>query len=67
MKRITNIAAAFGLLIAFGVAGHFDVQDEQVQHEHYCEMVAIWEADAARGVPSNDRAGWPPFDGECKQ
>ena len=32
---------------------------------HYCETVAIWKADAARGVTANDRAGWPPFDVEC--
>ena len=28
----------------------------------YCDMVAEWRKDAARGVPLHDRSGWAPFD-----
>lgn len=54
------------LIFAFGLAGRFDAEDARVQRDHYCEMVALWKAEAERGVPANDRAGWPPFDGECQ-
>ena len=64
MPRWQAIGIGLLIIVAFGIVGHFDAQEEQAQHEHYCEMVAIWKADAARGVPANDRAGWPPFDGE---
>lgn len=64
--KIKYIGTVLFLIMAFGIAGMFDMQDEQVRHESYCEMVGIWNADAARGIPEKDRAGWPPFDGECK-
>lgn len=64
--KSTTIVAV--LLAAFGIVGYFDAEDEQAQREHYCEMVAVWKADAARGIPANDRAGWPAYNGErmCK-
>jgi len=66
IKRYQVPLAIIGIIIAMGIVGNMDAQEEERQIEHYCEMVAIWKADAARGVPANDRAGWPPFDGECK-
>lgn len=35
----------------------------------YCEMVARWDRDAARGVPMRERSGWPDYRGryECRQ
>lgn len=66
MMRLEMIALAAALFIVAGVIGHFDAADEAAQHEHYCEMVATWHAEAKAGVPANDRTGWPPYDGECK-
>ena len=66
MPRWQAIGGALLLIVAFGIVGHFDAGDEQAQYERYCSMVALWKADAARGAPANDRAGWPPFEGECK-
>jgi len=28
----------------------------------YEEMVCIWRADADKGIPENDRAGWPNYE-----
>lgn len=69
MSKIKKPIQALGIilffLVIYGIAGRFDTQDAQAQHKLYCEMVAIWQADAARGVPANERTGWPPFDGKC--
>lgn len=66
MTTLSKAALAAALLILVGVVGHFDAEDADAQHENYCAMVATWKAEAKAGVPANDRAGWPPYDGECK-
>ena len=65
MPRWQAIGVALFLIVAFGIAGHFDAEDEQAQYERYCEMVALWKADAARGIPANDRARWPHSTGNA--
>jgi len=52
------------LLVLMGIAGQSDYEDAVMQEKAYCEMVRIWEDDAARGVPPENRAGWPPYKGE---
>ena len=47
---------------------------ESDERFHMCnsESEALGEAqfhidnECTQGVPANDRAGWPPFDGDCK-
>lgn len=34
---------------------------EAQQQAQYCEMTALWERDAARGIPAEDRKGWPDY------
>lgn len=57
------LAAAL-VLLALGVVGQFDSEEEQRQQDEYCAMVKVWNEDKARGVPEHGRAGWPPFEGE---
>jgi hypothetical protein len=66
MANLKMFALAAMLFVVVGVVGCFDAEDAAAQHEHYCSMVATWEAEAKAGVPPNDRTGWPPYDGECK-
>lgn len=66
MSTLTKAALVAALAVLFGIVGHFDAQDADDQHNLYCSMVATWKAEAKAGVPANDRAGWPPYDGECK-
>lgn len=66
MTTLGKAALAAAFMILVGVLGHFDAEDADAQHENYCSMVATWKAEARAGVPANDRAGWPPYDGECK-
>lgn len=67
----TKIWGFTALLLAFAalaLAGTMDAQDAENSHQQYCEMVALWDADAARGIAPEQRRGWPPFDGrkQCK-
>lgn len=53
---------------ALALAGTMDAQDAERSQSTYCEMVALWDADAAQGIAPEQRTGWPPFDGrkQCK-
>lgn len=53
-------------IIALGIAalatiGSMDAADEAAQERHYCEMVALWQQDAAKGLPPEERGGWPNY------
>jgi hypothetical protein len=65
MRALDKAALAAALVVLAGIVGHFDAEDVDAQHDFYCSMVATWKTEAARGVPANDRTGWPPYDGEC--
>lgn len=66
MTTLNKAALAAILAVLIGVVGHFDAEDSDAQHDHYCSMVATWHAEAKAGVPATNRTGWPPYDGECK-
>lgn len=56
------------MLLALGLLGAMDADDEQSSQSEYCAMVSIWKQDEAKGIAKSERAGWPPFKGEefCK-
>ena len=54
---IKPILAIIGIIIAMGIAGNIDVQEEQRQHAEYCEMVKLWKQ-------TNGKRGWPAYNGE---
>lgn len=60
-SRWQAIGAFLLLALAFGMAGHFDNEEADRQDEQYCEMVAMYKADKAAGIPEHDRRGWPEF------
>lgn len=56
-------------VVALGIVGHFDHEAAEADLDNYCDMVALWKADKAAGIPANERRGWPPFKGNeviCK-
>ncbi len=55
MKKL-DILAIIGIVIAMGIAGTMDVQEEERQHAEYCEMVKLWKQ-------TNGKHGWPDYDG----
>lgn len=60
-NRWQAIAAFLLVVLAMGVAGHFDNEEAERQDAEYCDMVALYKADKAAGIPENDRRGWPEF------
>lgn len=61
IQHILTATVIFGLFL---LVSSNDYDDAVAQQSTYCEMVALWNADAKRGIAPNDRAGWPPFEGE---
>lgn len=61
LKRYQVILAVIGLIIAMGIVGQSDFEEEQRQADQYCEMVKLWKQ-------TNGHAGWPAYNGErmCK-
>jgi hypothetical protein len=61
IKRYHVILAAIGFIIAMGIVGQSDFEEEQRQAEQYCEMVKLWKQ-------TKGQAGWPAYNGEgvCK-
>jgi hypothetical protein len=56
-------ASAVVVLVGLGLGGAWDAEERGAQHRLYCEMTALWAAEAAAGVPEAERAGWPAFNG----
>ena len=48
-------------MVLFAIVGSMDYNDSQQEEAHYCDMVSLWKADAAKGIHKRARAGWPPF------
>jgi|688.fasta_scaffold511428_2 hypothetical protein len=72
---IREVTAGIGILIALGVVGHFDQQDQQLVDQKYCEMVSIqkrWMQDHPGAIGREAalaRPGWPEhrYDIDCTQ
>ena len=52
-----NARHNIGIVIAMGIVGQSDFEEEQRQADQYCEMVKLWKE--TRG-----QAGWPAYNGE---
>lgn len=66
MPTTTKIWGIITLLLVFaalGLTGSMDAKDAERAQETYCEMLELWDADAALGIAPEHRRGWPPFDG----
>lgn len=63
--RLNGRLVGPGLLLALvilGLVGRLDAQDEQRAAAYYCDQVALWRAEAARGVIPELRNGHPDYD-----
>lgn len=79
MKPVTFVVLALVVTLVFVIASVSvlgtpedgarplgDSVDAIMDQSFYCAMVQYWEMDAAKGIPPEERIGWPPFRGECK-
>ena len=58
------LAAIIGSMI---VASNLDASDTERMHRKYCQEVAVWAAEAARGIDPLDRTGHPDFRGNAAE
>lgn len=58
VQKLTFTAAVILTVLAVMVwTGAADAEEAQREQARYCEGVAVWEAQAARGVPKIQRTG----------
>lgn len=57
IKRYQVILAIIGIVIAMGIVGQSDLEEEQRQADQYCDMVKMWKE-------SGGEKGWPAYNGE---
>jgi len=58
------LAAIIGSMI---VASKLDASDKERMHRKYCQEVAVWEAEKARGIDPLDRTGHPDYRGNAAE
>lgn len=51
-----------GVIFGWAAVSTTDAQDAENEHRFYCEMIALWKADAAMNVEPAQRRGWPDYD-----
>ena len=44
-------------MVLFAIVGSMDYNDAQQEEAHYCDMVSLWKADAAKSIHKRARAG----------
>lgn len=66
ITKTWGLIAILLVFAALALAGTMDAKDVESSHQQYCEMVALWDTESARGVAPEQRKGWPPFDGRDK-
>lgn len=59
-KTIITLAAIFSF-IGLAAAGAMDAPETPDLHQNYCQDVALWEAEAARGIDPYQRSGHPDW------
>ncbi len=57
IPRWQAILIALVLILAFGLMGNMDKEEEERQQTQYCEMVKLYKE-------TNGQAGWPAYNGE---
>lgn len=69
-KKIALFAVGVLGFVGLAVAGHYDEgnrADVKAVHERYCEGVAVWQAEAARGIPKVERTGHDDWRGIAEE
>jgi hypothetical protein len=60
LKRyLLGAGIAGALILAYGLVGTADIEQQRDEREQYCEMVELW-------AKTGGDAGWPPYNGKCE-
>jgi hypothetical protein len=59
IEKLKFVGAITFVLVAYGVVGHLDEENERLETERYCQMRQIWEQN--KDVLPVKRPGWPNF------
>jgi len=54
MKTLKISSLLITLIFIYGFVGNMDMQDQQIEQQHYCQMVGLWRT-------SGGTAGWPDY------
>lgn len=58
-----SVTAVVLVIASVSLTGPSDYEVQIMQQDRYCESVATWNAEAARGVAPERRYGHPDYDG----
>lgn len=61
-ETIVGVVLMVTAFFAWSAVSAGDASDAENTHRVHCEMVALWDADAADGIDEQARRGWPNYD-----
>ncbi|MFI8748817.1 hypothetical protein ACIGG6_02260 [Vreelandella lionensis] len=65
--RTLSLIALAAIIGGMIVASKLDASDKERMHRKYCQEVAVWEAEKARGIDPLDRTGHPDYRGNAAE
>ncbi|RUR26809.1 hypothetical protein ELY33_17020 [Vreelandella andesensis] len=65
--RTLSLAALLVVTGSMVLAANLDAADERHLHRTYCADVAVWQAEAARGIDPLRRTGHPDYRGIAEE
>jgi len=65
--RTLSLIALTAIIGSMIVASNLDASDNERMHRQYCQEVAVWAAEAARGIDPHHRTGVPDYRGIAEE
>ncbi|MGP9633761.1 hypothetical protein ACT3R7_11910 [Halomonas sp. AOP43-A1-21] len=69
-KKLIGLAVGVLGFVGLAVAGQMDEgnkADVDATHQRYCDNIALWNAEAARGIPEIERTGHDDWRGTASR
>ncbi|RUR52735.1 hypothetical protein [Vreelandella populi] len=65
--RTYSITALLVIIAGMAWAATLDADDQETRYLRYCNDVAVWAAEEARGIPPEHRTGTPDYRGNAAE
>lgn len=65
--RTLSVAALLVIVGSMVLAANLDASSSDRMHRHYCQEVAVWQAEEARGIDPLKRTGHPDYRGIAEE